>query len=775
MYRSVVTYSRRFVLVVLAVIVGAAPTVSAKTTYEFRSLNDVLWYEEGCSPTSDTTATPATTPTDDKDKTKDEKIAKILIPLFDSSNKDGALTAIEKYKFGGMAMTGNSKAFDKAFFDDAKSKAGGSFLPMADEEGGQVARYGIANKAASELGTMSAEDVKKEGQRVAEGLKGYGIEVDLAPVLDIQYPGVTNHLNMGSTSRAFGTDAKTVTEKAGAFAEGLNAGGIKPVYKHFPGLGRATANTDHAAATLDYGQLGNDLQPFKDLANKNSALVMLSNAKITGLGGNDGTPAPTNPKLIEKLRGEVGFSGTIITDDLKPVSEWSGSNLPDTVANSLKAGADLMLFTYPGEAVTDQIIEKIKNDVPDDRVNEAYGKYQSAASSSKTTPSSTTTPSSDGCSCLAGGGGTVALEGKDNTEKILKFFMSKGLSLAQAAGFVGNMMQESGLNPAIIQGGAIADDSYKPQDGVGFGLVQWTFTSRQQPLVDLAKEKNKKITDLDLQLEYVWKEVNAGYKGTLEALKKTQDPVEAAVIVHGPPSPGYEASADSPDKVREVRGGNAKKVYDKYKDSGMTSSADTGSGDSGGCTDTSGSTAPMSEDCAALVAKYKQLRGSKLVETSSKEIDNDLANCTTNPIECGTDIGKGGGVNPKLLRAVIAVVENSGGENVDVWNMNTRHPCDGLNHPHGKASDLYCLDNKHQDGKGGFTAPGNGNFYGVSNSGKGPSRDKCNRMFKYLYDHYDELGLTELIWNADTDFSKAGQGKHMVVDGHDDHIHIGVK
>ncbi len=775
MYRSITLWGRRFILALLAVVIAISPSVSAKTTYEFRALNDVLWYEEGCTPTS-TTSTPTATPVDSKEKSKDEKIAKILIPLFDSGKIAEALAAIEKYKFGGMAMTGSGKSFDKAFFDDAKSKAGGSFIPMADEEGGNVARYGIATKAASELGKMSTEDVKKEGQRVAEGLKGYGIEVDLAPVLDIEKPGLSNHLNqnMGGKSRAFGTDAKTVTEKAGAFAEGLNAGGIKPTYKHFPGLGQATAHTDFNPATLDYSKLGEDLKPFQSLANQNSGLVMLSNAKITGLGGDDGLPAPTNKRLVEKLRGEVGFSGTIITDDLDAVAKWPGSSdLPTIVLNSLNAGADLLLFRYSDDATVDKIIEKIKGGSSEDRINEAYSKYQSTASSSTTTPSAT--PSGgDGCSCSADGGGTVALEGKDNTEKILKFFMSKGLSLAQAAGFVGNMMQESGLNPAIIQGGKIADDSYKPQNGVGFGLVQWTFTSRQQPLVDLAKEKNKKITDLDLQLEYVWKEVNAGYKGTLDALKKTQDPVEAAVIVHGPPSPGYEASADSPEAVRSVRGGNAKKVYDKYKNSGMTPSQVSDTGSTSGCGDT-GSTAPMSEDCAALVAKYKQLRGSKLVETNSKEIDNDLANCTTGPIQCGTAIGSGGGVNPKLLRALIAVVENSGGDNVDVWNINTRHPCDGLNHPNGKASDLYCLDNKHQDGKGGFTAPGNGNFYGVSNGGKGPSRDKCNRMFKYLYEHYDELGLTELIWNADTDFSKTGVGKHMNVSGHDDHIHIGVK
>ena len=162
--------------------------------------------------------------------------------------------------------------------------------------------------------------------------------------------------------------------------------------------------------------------------------------------------------------------------------------------------------------------------------------------------------------------GLMQLAGNDNVEKILNFFMRKGLTLAQAAGIVGNMMQESGLNPAIIQGGRIADDSYVPQNGVGFGLVQWTFTGRQQPLVDHMKQMGVGITNLSGQLEFVWKELSGSYAHSLRAIKAASNPVDAAVAAHGPPSPGYEASADSPEKVRSVRGGNAQKVYDKYKD-----------------------------------------------------------------------------------------------------------------------------------------------------------------------------------------------------------------
>ncbi|NLA43307.1 SGNH/GDSL hydrolase family protein [Candidatus Saccharibacteria bacterium] len=165
--------------------------------------------------------------------------------------------------------------------------------------------------------------------------------------------------------------------------------------------------------------------------------------------------------------------------------------------------------------------------------------------------------------CLPESGiSAVLLAGNDNTEKILNFFMRKGLNLAQAAGIVGNIMQESGLKPDIEQGGKTVDSDYIPKNGVGFGLVQWTFTDRQAPLVKHVKDMGVPITDLGGQLSFIWEELNGGYLSTLNKLRSTDDPVEAAVIFHD----GYERSADTPSQVKSVRGGNSQKVYDQYKD-----------------------------------------------------------------------------------------------------------------------------------------------------------------------------------------------------------------
>ncbi|MDO4684625.1 MAG: phage tail tip lysozyme [Candidatus Saccharibacteria bacterium] len=159
-------------------------------------------------------------------------------------------------------------------------------------------------------------------------------------------------------------------------------------------------------------------------------------------------------------------------------------------------------------------------------------------------------------------GESMQLAGDDNEQKILNFFMRKGLSLAQAAGIVGNMMVESRLQPNIREGGQLVGEDYVPENGVGFGLVQWTFDARQKPLVAHIQGLGVPITDLGGQLSFVWEELNGKWLPTLNKLRATDDPVEAAIIVHNE----YEVSAQSAAQVRATRGKNAQEVYDKYKD-----------------------------------------------------------------------------------------------------------------------------------------------------------------------------------------------------------------
>lgn len=94
----------------------------------------------------------------------------------------------------------------------------------------------------------------------------------------------------------------------------------------------------------------------------------------------------------------------------------------------------------------------------------------------------------------------------DKKKQAMNFFVSKGLSAHAAAGIVGNLMQESGLNTTI-----------KGDGGKAFGLAQW-HPDRQKGLKALAKSRGSDISDFETQLEYVWQELNSSHKSALNGL-----------------------------------------------------------------------------------------------------------------------------------------------------------------------------------------------------------------------------------------------------------------
>lgn len=199
-------------------------------------------------------------------------------------------------------------------------------------------------------------------------------------------------------------------------------------------------------------------------------------------------------------------------------------------------------------------------------------------------------------SCPVGKGeGTGTLVGNDNVEKTLRYFVGKGLTLAQASGIVGNFFAESGMNPAIIQGnltndttdddaGTIAPDDYTPVADVGFGIAQWTTAGRQEGLVTLSQTgTTRKITDLSLQLDYAWQELSGPYKDALKNLKDETEADKAAFVFHR----DYEGSADTEEQVRVNRGGGALNIYTQFRskipdgtsNTSANSAACTGSGE----------------------------------------------------------------------------------------------------------------------------------------------------------------------------------------------------
>ncbi len=366
-----------------------------------------------------------------------------------------------------------------------------------------------------------------------------------------------------------------------------------------------------------------------------------------------------------------------------------------------------------------------------------------------------------------GGGGCGSDDPAANKQQIWSFLKSKGLNDDAAAGIMGNMEQESSFNP-------------KATNGIGCrGVVQWCF-GRNDGLDSFAGGKGTSWDCLGTQLEYMWHEMTETDQGNVNgAGERLEIPLVDAL--NGKPfsnsskytkSGAYNAGAIFHDYFERAntatgedlgRGERAEEIYKEFTgkaaDTSLLSNSQSSSGGNACPTDTAdgGGGGIMSEECTALVQKYDTLKASgKITPHSSGEeefINTDLKNCTTDQIECGGE-GKKGGVHPRLLRAVVAAAENSGASTLDHWNINTGHGCDQFRHPMGMASDIYCIGNNQSTGQG--------------------ASEDCNKIFKYFYDNYDELGITELIWQYPPDGYSCDDPKIMCSGSgdHSNHIHI---
>jgi beta-N-acetylhexosaminidase len=215
-------------------------------------------------------------------------------------------------------------------------------LVMTDQEGGQVKRVGGAPEAsAATMGAEGAGFAGREGRATARNLRSLGVNVDLAPVLDVARPGGV----IAATERGFGSTRAQVAATAVPFATGLQDGGVAATAKHFPGLGAASENTDFEAQRigLSKAELRDvDEAPYRAYIDAGGELIMLSTAIYPAFGNR---PAAFNRRIATgELRGRLGFHGVTITDSLgsTAVAEFGGQR--EAAVDGAAAGADLLLF-----------------------------------------------------------------------------------------------------------------------------------------------------------------------------------------------------------------------------------------------------------------------------------------------------------------------------------------------------------------------------------------------------------------------------------------------
>lgn len=216
-------------------------------------------------------------------------------------------------------------------------------LVMTDQEGGLVKRIaGPPDSSAETMGARGSAYTQRQGRKTGKLLRSAGINIDLAPVLDVGRPGGA----IASEHRSFGSSAKRVSKRASAFARGLRGGGTIPTAKHFPGLGAAAVNTDDSAQRIDLSRSKLrriDERPYARFRKGGRGLVMLSLATYRAFGRN---PAALSREIAAgELRRRLNFHGVSISDSLQAAAAREVGSTKKVARKTAGAGTDLLLYT----------------------------------------------------------------------------------------------------------------------------------------------------------------------------------------------------------------------------------------------------------------------------------------------------------------------------------------------------------------------------------------------------------------------------------------------
>ncbi len=216
-----------------------------------------------------------------------------------------------------------------------------------DQEGGRVARLGepftrFPGNEAIGKDENPLDKANEFGLTTAMEMKLVGLNMDMAPVMDVQRGEPEKHL----VGRTFGEDPVKVGELGGAIIESLQENGIMAVAKHFPGLGRAPLDPHLELPSIEVDMKEMEavnLPPFRSAIKRHVSSIMTSHAIYPALDPErPGTLSHT--VLNDLLRERMAFEGLIITDDLEMGAIAKKWGVAEGAAASFEAGADILLI-----------------------------------------------------------------------------------------------------------------------------------------------------------------------------------------------------------------------------------------------------------------------------------------------------------------------------------------------------------------------------------------------------------------------------------------------
>jgi beta-N-acetylhexosaminidase len=259
---------------------------------------------------------------------------------------------------------------------DIKARAGRPIVMATGEESGRVSTFRDVigrTPSARALAARSAPAVEAFAKDVGSKLAAIGINLDLAPVVDLDAGPAGGLIG----DRSFSADPVRAGTYGLAWARGLAAAGVAPTAKHFPGHGRATGDShlELLQVTTPLAELeAHDVKPFAELIRAGVPAVMLDHVAYTAF--DPALPASLAPAAYQLLR-RLGFEGVAITDSVGMGAVNLRWNFGEAAVRAVAAGADAVLTTdgTQAPAMRDAIVAAVREGrIPEARLNEAAGR-----------------------------------------------------------------------------------------------------------------------------------------------------------------------------------------------------------------------------------------------------------------------------------------------------------------------------------------------------------------------------------------------------------------
>jgi len=220
-------------------------------------------------------------------------------------------------------------------------------LIAVDQEGGRVTRLGPdhgfrAGPSAATLGRRPVAATREAAAAAARQLRAEGINWNLAPVVDLAVD--PDNPAIARLDRSFGATPERVTARAAAVVRAHRRAGVRTALKHFPGQGSARGDTHRGVVDITASWRRRELVPYRSLIRQDLAdSIMVGHLSHRGLDPD--WPASLSPAVVDGLlRGELGFHGVVVSDDLQMGAIRRRYGLRTVIRQALAAGNDLLLF-----------------------------------------------------------------------------------------------------------------------------------------------------------------------------------------------------------------------------------------------------------------------------------------------------------------------------------------------------------------------------------------------------------------------------------------------